>query len=579
MGFSVSQPLYIYQSSSGYIFRLRVPGDLRELVGRSEFRYSLRAGALRIAKQRARSIAAYIQQLFLEVRSRMAEFTKEQILQLVKRYVQNTLENDERCRALSEAALDGESSMEGQTLLGRHSLLEGSNMKAEEADSLLKSVNRWLKNQDHSLMEPVAQRLANSEGLDITPNSTLHRELLKAFQSILKVRIKRAEGDYSEPDEDLVPILKQQQIPPYLHPMTSGSGVDSTGSDSWKSSDSYQNSDNVVFRFSELQDRYLEEIAKAESWTEKTLAENLSIFELFTRVVGDIDVSKIDRKVLSEFKSTLMKLPPNINKSPKYAGKSLQEILASKPAKTLSTNSVNKYLRRVSGIFNFAVRNGYMPSNPAEGIQIKRQKRADQEREAYTAEDLMKIFHSEEYTEGKHRSSYAYWTPYIALYSGCRLEEICQLHLEDIRQENEVWVFDINDKEEKRVKTHSSARLVPLHPHLIKLGLLDHVDDLKAKGETRLFPELRQRRDGYGQTVSKWFQRYKKSCGIAQGKTFHSFRHTFITHLKHKQVDPFMIHELDGHTIESETMGRYGKRYTPEILLREAIEKIDYGLT
>jgi len=36
--------------------------------------------------------------------------------------------------------------------------------------------------------------------------------------------------------------------------------------------------------------------------------------------------------------------------------------------------------------------------------------------------------------------------------------------------------------------------------------------------------------------------------------------------------------QLDGHTIDSETMGRYGKWYTPEILLREAIEKIDYGL-
>ena len=220
-----------------------------------------------------------------------------------------------------------------------------------------------------------------------------------------------------------------------------------------------------------------------------------------------------------------------------------------------------------------------MPSNPAEGIQIKSQKRADQERHDYTTEDLNKLFNSEEYREGKHKASYAYWTPYIALYSGCRLEEICQLHLEDIRQEGGVWVFDINDKKEKRVKTRSSVRLVPIHPHLIKLGLLDHVDDLKAKGKTRLFPELTQRRDGYGQTVSKWFQRYKERCGIGEGKTFHSFRHTFITYLKHEGVDPFMLHELDGHTIDSETMGRYGKRYTPEILLREAIEKIDYGLS
>jgi hypothetical protein len=32
--------------------------------------------------------------------------------------------------------------------------------------------------------------------------------------------------------------------------------------------------------------------------------------------------------------------------------------------------------------------------------------------------------------------------------------------------------------------------------------------------------------------------------GIAYGKTFHSFRHTFITNLKHKQIDLFIIHEL-----------------------------------
>ena len=33
-----------------------------------------------------------------------------------------------------------------------------------------------------------------------------------------------------------------------------------------------------------------------------------------------------------------------------------------------------------------------------------------------------------------------------------------------------------------------------------------------------------------------------------------------------------------GRAIDSETMGRYGKRFTPEILIKEAIERIDYGL-
>jgi integrase len=168
----------------------------------------------------------------------------------------------------------------------------------------------------------------------------------------------------------------------------------------------------------------------------------------------------------------------------------------------------------------------------------------------------------------------------IGLYTGLRLEEICQLHLEDIRKEGDVWVFDINNKEGRQLKNQSSIRLVPVHPHLIELGLLAHVERLKANGEHRLFPELKNSQRGkYGHYVGRWFAAYLKKCGVkSETKVFHSFRHTFITHLKHKQVDHFMLQEIDGHSLSGETMGRYGKRYTPDILLKEVIEKVDFGL-
>ena len=59
-----SAPANIYLSSSGYIFRLKIPNDLKKIVGKGEFRYSLRTGSLRIAKQRSLYFSAYIQQLF-----------------------------------------------------------------------------------------------------------------------------------------------------------------------------------------------------------------------------------------------------------------------------------------------------------------------------------------------------------------------------------------------------------------------------------------------------------------------------------------------------------------------------------
>ena len=200
MGFSVSNPTYLYQSPSGYIFRFCIPKDLRVVVGKCEFRYSLRSGILRVAKHRARCIASYIHQLFMKVRSSMSEFTKERIDQLVGEYIRQTLEDDEKCRAL------GNHTMDELYVTG------GSSMGQKEAESLDMSVKRWLKDQDHSLLHPVANRLLAKHGIEVIPESeeykTLSRDLMVAFQSILKVRIKRSQGDYSVSDDELIPAIK-----------------------------------------------------------------------------------------------------------------------------------------------------------------------------------------------------------------------------------------------------------------------------------------------------------------------------------------------------------------------------------
>lgn len=328
-----------------------------------------------------------------------------------------------------------------------------------------------------------------------------------------------------------------------------------------------------AFKFSDLTQEFFKEKKISGGWREKTEEDHRAVFGLFQETIGDLPVSTIDKATMRQFKSTIIQLPPNMRKVARYAKKSIPEIVAMKPGKTLSAHTVNKYLSRLGNLFSYAVTHGLMAVNPAGGFKVKLKSRPDEEREAYSADDLRKLF-----TPPDTNQPSRYWVPLIALFAGCRLEEICQLHLEDIRQEGETWIFDINARGEKVLKNLSSVRLIPIHSQLIALGLLEYAEQLRTKGESRLFPELHRRRDGYGQVISKWFQYFKKLRGIGPGKTFHSFRHTFITHLKHKQVDPFMIHELDGHAIGSETMGRYGKRYTPEILLKEAIKRIDYGL-
>ena len=86
----------------------------------------------------------------------------------------------------------------------------------------------------------------------------------------------------------------------------------------------------------------------------------------------------------------------------------------------------------------------------------------------------------------------------------------------------------LNDAEDKSLKTQSSNRIVSLHPHLVEIGLIDYVEDVKNSGTVKLFPNLKSETNTkYGSAVGRWFARYLKNLEIKKkGKNFHSFRHT-----------------------------------------------------
>lgn len=168
-----------------------------------------------------------------------------------------------------------------------------------------------------------------------------------------------------------------------------------------------------------------------------------------------------------------------------------------------------------------------------------------------------------------------YWVPMIAMYSGMRLQEICQLYRNDLRKVDGIWCFDINDDTpDKQLKTASSKRLVPVHPELIRLGLLNYHSQVNHE---RLWPNLSYiELHGYTNSIGKWFQRFNREYVTDDPqKTFHSFRHTFIDTLKQLQVQGAIISEIAGHAVDSITMGRYGKRFNPEVLL-EAVSMVRY---
>jgi integrase len=182
-------------------------------------------------------------------------------------------------------------------------------------------------------------------------------------------------------------------------------------------------------------------------------------------------------------------------------------------------------------------------------------------RRPFTRDELRALLQHPSFTKREFASAYSFWLIPLAIFTGARLGELCQLDLKDFIEVEGIACIDINDIEapdldavegsrKKRVKTRNAKRLVPIHPALMRLGLLRYVESVRLKQQIHLFPELsRTRRDGPAQAPSNWFQRFRASVGITtkQETVFHSFRHGFITHLLDSGITPHMVAPIVGH--------------------------------
>ncbi len=547
MGRKHHSPSYLIWQNSGYCFRLIVPVDLRPIVGIRELRYSLRTGFLGAAKNRARSMAEFAQRIFKYMRKggQVRELKDVEIQDLLRNYFRETLEQDELDR-VTGIPLDDQVHDE---LMTNYAYLKDTlqrQLSLCDYEHISKIVKKFI-------LEP--KEITVNE--DSIPFKKMCREALKLELKKIEISEKRETGDYDSEAELM--STSSALLPPTLPT-------------------SEQTSEPV----SKIIEKYAQEYQKAGRWTPKTTEETLTSLKLFIDIVGDVPVHTIDHKVMRHFKDTLILLPPNQNKVRKYRDKSVAEILKMDIEKTLSVSSIKKIHGRVSSLFTWAVNNGYMERNCAEKMQIKQTKRPDEFREQFTQDDLKLLFHSKMYMEDSHDRSYKFWMPILGLFTGARIDELAQLHLSDIRHESGVWVFDINrDAPDKKLKNKSSKRLTPIHPLLTNdLKLVQYAEKLKAEGHTRLFPELKRSRDGYGYLVSKWFVRYAKECGATgEKKSFHSFRHTFANVLKQDyDVQNAMVSEVLGHADTSMTTGRYAERYAPSVLLDKVIKMLRFDV-
>ena len=263
----------------------------------------------------------------------------------------------------------------------------------------------------------------------------------------------------------------------------------------------------------------------------------------------------------------------------------LRDVLEFKERGALSISAMNRYLMNAQAVFDYGIRNSHMPFNPAAGIQLPKEKRKpSSEKSQFDYQNLITIFQSQKYKEDDFIQPYMFWLPILALFTGCRIEELCQLRCSDVSLYEGVWCFDINDDGDKKLKNVPSKRIIPLHPVLSEtLKFPGYVHKQAEDGHERIFHELKKISDDYSHAAGKWFnERFKKQIGLivreGEKKSFHSFRHTFTNNLKQQLIPQTVVDEITGRKVQGESFGRYGKPYAAKLLLEQAILKLDYRL-
>lgn len=330
-----------------------------------------------------------------------------------------------------------------------------------------------------------------------------------------------------------------------------------------------------IYKLSDLIKAYEDERQSARRWKQKTYDENHAIYNLLLEVAGDVLTAGFSYELANEVKQTISKLPPNKNK--KFPGIPIEDVLAM-GLKQCEIRTLNKYLNRYATLFDYGVKHGYVEANYFQGMQVKLRKNVKDAVDPFDSDELQKIFSTDVFTKNKRAKDYYYWLPLLGLYTGARINEICQLYVDDIGKDGGIFFIDINENtSDKQLKNDSSKRRVPLHNKLIKLGFIDYVVGLKNRGINRIFPELTHQRDGYGTVASKWFARYRKKLGIeGRNKVFHSLRHNVATALKQNNIDYMKAGAILGHYNNSITFNTYASGYTME-QLSEVIETLDFS--
>ena len=342
---------------------------------------------------------------------------------------------------------------------------------------------------------------------------------------------------------------------------------------------------------SAARDLYLAPPDRKKSHLAKGRSETAAIVQFAVDLLGDPPLNSVSKDDWDKLDLALPDIPHSRD-LPAEACSSLyarycyaQKHGWSEISRVTETTIKGRYRYGLYKFIDWAMDRKFYPGPRPTFVCIDPQNLAALPRDAFEDAELLDLLRLPLFTgcAGPHRiwtpgryfvQNHLYWAYLILILTGMRPGEVGQIKCVDIQTDGEYYYFDLRpfDARKGRVaiedlrnlKTNSSGRVVPIHPLLIELGLLDRLLYLMNAGEDRLFPEWKEfaRGDGttrWSQPITKSWQYVKKVLKIVRADlTLYATRHLMADWLDNSTVAKRTRDRILGHV--TDVPGGYGRK-------------------
>ena len=560
----VARTHHLIRRGNRWQYNRAYPKDVWPTLGSAPFRRSLRTDSLAEA-QRARPEVEREYWRAID-QARAAQANKALAAELTNAAAQSLAAEAFR-RWLSE----------GEEFTSTYASPEALDRGLEDAEEGIARARERLATGDLGRLPNTARQLAEAAGYDPSDSrgmTCLLRLLARAEVAYAEVYRGRLAGDYSVRPSD--PFFASALSAPLSEPIAPSL---TRAAESAPAAPQRTLAD-------------LEAAYRADKWDGLSPSAQQAytpVFRLVRDVLGaDRALSSLQREDGRRLFDTVKRLPTMLGKRAEL--KDLSVPAAVEAADRLNLPRLNPktvndtYMGNLSAMFAWGVRERWLEANPVAGLRVVEGVTAKSKRDPFTVDQLQTIFTSapwrpEERSPGGQPMRF--WGPLIALFQGMRRGEIAQLQTADLGEVEGIPVLHVRGE---RLKTKNAIRTLPIHPELIRLGLLDYAQSRHRLGADMLFPDLAPNSRGqWGDEVGDWFSRLIQQHGLEGARLgLHSFRHNFEDALRRAG--------LHGTPLGAELAGRakgkgdpvasaYGSGF-PMADLHAAVQRISYpGLT